>query len=48
MRRLRVRVHASQVPHAAAAVFLGVAIENLPPESAGGHAHPVPVAVAPE
>ena len=44
MRGLSIGVHASQVPHAASAVFLGVAVQQLAPESAGGNADPVAVA----
>ena len=38
---LRLGVHASQISHAASAVFLGIAVQKLPPESAGGHAYPI-------
>ena len=41
---LSIRVDASQVPHAASAVFLGVAVEKFSPVSAGGDAYPVSVA----
>src|SRR6185369_5808979 len=44
VRGLRLRVHASQVPHAASTVLLGVAIQQLTPESARGHADTVAVA----
>src|SRR5580700_2278858 len=41
---LSIGVNASQISHAASAVFLGIAVQKLPPESAGGHAYPVSVA----
>ncbi len=41
---MSIGMHASQVPHATSAVFLGVAVQKLAPEATGGHAYPVSVA----
>ena len=37
-------VDASQISHAAAAVFLGVAVQKLAPVSSGGHAYAISLA----
>ena len=44
MHRLGLGVDASQVPHATAAVFLGVAVQKLAPVSSGGHAYAISLA----
>ena len=44
MHGLGLSVDASQIPHAAAAVFLGVAVQKFAPVSPGGHAYAISLA----
>src|SRR3984893_18569975 len=41
---LGLSLHPSQIPHAASAVFLSIAVQQLSPESTGRHPHPIRLA----